>query len=495
MPTLELALEERRHGVTLTRWLYEELRRAILEGRLPRRSRVPPSRTLAEAHKLSRRIVVNVFDQLRDEGYLTARIGAETTVSDRIPEDFLPPQRSARAQPKPPPATADEADFYQRPVRPFRPIEPALAEFPIDIWARLTARMARGASTALLAGGDAAGFRPLREAVAAHLGATRGVTCTPDHIYITSGTQQSLDLLARLVLSRGDSVWMEDPGYLDAAALFRSVGAKIVPIPVDEHGMKFDGIRTGVRAKIPQAVYLTPAHQFPLGSVLRLDRRLELLRWTRAHNIVIFEDDYDSEFRFAGKPAPAMKGLAGADHVFLLGTFNKSMFPALRLGYVVVPDRWLDSVHKLRCQVERYAAVLPQAALAEFIAEGQYAKHLRRMRELYGARRDALQSEAKRYLAGLLKLPEIQAGLNTPAYLLNGMTSQYAASQTRKLNIEAWPLDRFAIERKDIRGLLLGFAAFDEREIRAGVIGLSKALGDFRREEIRQDGKGRRIAE
>ena len=476
MQTLDLTLTERAPGVTLTRWLYEELRRAILEGRLPRRSPVPPTRSLAQTYKLSRRIVVNVFDQLRDEGYLTARVGAGTTVSDRIPEDFLPPQPRPHPRPRPAPLAAEDAEFYRRPVRPFRPIEPALSEFPIDTWARVTARVARDASTALLAGGDTAGYRPLREAIAAYLGAARGVTCSPDHICITSGTQQSLDLLSRTVLRRGDSVWIEDPGYTEAAAIFRSAGAKIVPIPVDEHGMQFDRSRTAARTKKPQAIYVTPAHQFPLGSVLRLDRRLDLLRWTRDHNIAVFEDDYDSEFRFAGKPVPAMKGLSGAGHVFLLGTFNKSMFPALRLGYMVVPDRWIDPIYKLRRQVERYPAALPQAALAAFIADGHYARHLRRMRELYGARLDTLQSEAKRHLAGILTLPGIQAGLNTPAYLSNGMTSQRAAALAKQLDLEAWPLDRFALARTDLRGLLLGFAAFNEREIRAGIAALAKAL-------------------
>jgi GntR family transcriptional regulator/MocR family aminotransferase len=472
----DLALAERGPDITLTRWLYEELRRAILEGRLPRGSVVPPTRTLARTHNVSRRIVVNVFDQLRDEGYLTARTGSGTTVSDSIPEDFLPAQRPMKRRRRPQPSALDELDFYRRPVRPFRPIEPALSEFPIDVWARITARAIRGASTALLAGGDAAGHRPLREAISDYLGAARGVSCSPDHICITSGTQQSLDLVSRAVLRPGDRVWIEDPGYPDAVAAFESVGAKIVPIPVDEHGMKFDLARVGSTRRKPTAVYLTPAHQFPLGSVLRLDRRLDLLRWTREHNIAVFEDDYDSEFRFAGKPVPAMKGLAGAEHVFLLGTFNKSMFPALRLGFLVIPDAWVELVLNIRRQTERYAAALPQAALAAFLSEGHYTKHLRRMRELYGARLHTLQEEAKRHLAGVLALPEIQAGLNTPAYLLNGTTSQQAVELASKADIEAWPLDRFAIARRDLSGLVLGFAAFNEREIRAAVIKLARAL-------------------
>lgn len=469
--TPDLVLAEREPDTTLTRWLYSELRRAILEGRLPRRAPIPPTRLLAQTYKLSRRIVVNVFDQLRDEGYLTARVGAGTTVSDSIPEDFLP---VSRQQPKPAPRI-EPVNFYSRPVRPFRPIEPELSEFPVAIWARLTARVIRGASTALLAGGDAAGYRPLRESIAAHLGSARGVACSPDHIVITSGTQQSLDLLSRTVLRAGDPVWIEDPAYTDAADAFRARNAKVVPIPVDEHGMRFDrGLRT---KKLPKAIYLTPAHQFPLGASLRLDRRLDLLQWTRRHGIAIFEDDYDSEFRFSGKPVPAMKGLSGAGHVFLLGTFNKSMFPSLRLGYIVVPEAWLDAVIEVRRQMDRYAAAIPQAALAAFLDEGHYTKHLRRMRELYGARLDSLRTETKHHLAGVLALPEIQAGLNTPAFLLDEkMSSARAASLAQQHSVEVWPLDRFAIARKDLRGLVLGFAAFNEREIRSGVIALARAL-------------------
>ncbi|HEY3742751.1 MAG TPA: PLP-dependent aminotransferase family protein [Bryobacteraceae bacterium] len=472
--TPDLVLTEREPDTTLTHWLYSELRRAILEGRLPRRAPLPPTRMLAQTYKLSRRIVVNVFDQLRDEGYLTARVGAGTTVSDSIPEDFLPSPRKRTPQ-QPPSPRIETGDFYRRPVRPFRPIEPALSEFPIAIWARLTARATRGASTALLAGGDAAGYRPLREAIAAHLGSTRGVACSPDHIVITSGTQQSLDLLSRTVLRPGDAVWIEDPAYTDAADAFRSTGARVVPIPVDEHGMRVHPAQT--KKQLPKAVYLTPAHQFPLGASLRLDRRLDLLQWTRRHGIAIFEDDYDSEFRFSGKPVPAMKGLSGAGHVFLLGTFNKSMFPALRLGYIIAPDAWLDAVLRVRRLMDRYPAALPQSALAAFLAEGHYTKHLRRMRELYGTRLESLRTEVNRHLAGVLALPEIQAGLNTPAFLLNeNLSSGRAVALAQQHNVEAWPLDRFAIARKDLRGLVLGFAAFNEREIRSGVTALARAL-------------------
>jgi GntR family transcriptional regulator / MocR family aminotransferase len=467
----DLVLSPRSPNVTITHWLYEELRRAVLDGRLGRGAAIPPTRSLASDYGVSRRIVVNVFDQLRDEGYLTAKVGAGTRVSDNIPEDFLAPSRPKRQQATDP---AGIDVFYRRPIRPFRPIEPALSEFPIDVWGRLAGRCLRTVSTAVLAGGDPAGHRPLREAISAYLGSSRGVSCSPDQIVITSGTQQALDLLARVLLRPGDNVWVEDPGYSGAVDTFRLAGAKIVPVPVDEYGLNFDHGRA--KCPTPRAIYLTPAHQFPLGATLRLDRRLELLQWTRRNNALILEDDYDSEFRFSGRPVPAMKGLAGSEHVFLMGTFNKSLFPALRLGYVVVPDPWLDAVLNLRRQVEFYPPGLSQLVLASFISEGYFAKHLRRMRELYGARLAALRHDMESYLAGALKLPEIQAGLNTPAFLLNGMTSLEASKLAQLRNLEAWPLDRFAIARKDLRGLILGFAAFNEREIRSGVMELSRAL-------------------
>jgi GntR family transcriptional regulator/MocR family aminotransferase len=473
---IDLALDERPPGTTLTQWLYEELRRAILDGRLRRGANIPPTRHLAGQYSVSRRIVVNVFDQLRDEGYLDARVGAGTRVSENVPEDYLASSarpQLARTKPTRPADPAPEP-FYRRPVRPFRAIEPALSEFPTALWARLAARCIRRVSTAVLAGGDAAGHRPLREAIAEYLGASRAVSCFPEQVVITSGTQQSLDLITRVMLRSGDRVWLEDPGYTGAADAFRLAGSKIVPVPVDDHGLDPD--RGRAKCPLPRAVYLTPAHQFPLGATLRLDRKLDLLRWSRQDRILIIEDDYDSEFRFSGRPVPAMKGLAGSEHVVLLGTFNKCLFPALRLGYMVVPDAWLDPVLKMRRQMERYAPVLSQVVLAAFLAEGHFAKHLRLMRELYGARLAALRSDAKRYLEGVLELPPIEAGMNTPAFLRNGMSSRQAADRAAGRNLEVWPLDQFTIARKDPRGMVLGFAAFNEREIRRGVTELARAL-------------------
>jgi GntR family transcriptional regulator / MocR family aminotransferase len=466
-PALDLVLGKRACGATLTGWLYDELRAAILDGRLPRGARLPATRDLAMRYGVSRGVVVSAFEQLGDEGYLTSRVGAGTTVRARVAEDYLP--GAPHAVPPPPgPARAP------RVPRPFSPIEPALAEFPMKTWARISTRVLARITPRLLARGDPAGLRALREAVAAYLGASRGVACTPDHVVIVSGAQQALDLIARLVVRPGDPVWIEDPGYSGAVDAFRNAKAKIVPVRVDDEGLDLaDGRRRCAR---PVAVYLTPAHQFCLGVSLSPERRVDLVRWANATGTVLVEDDYDSEFRYGGPPLPAMRGLEGAASVFLLGTFSKVLFPSLRLGYMVVPDTWIDRVLTLRYQLDLYPPAISQAVVTEFLAEGHFARHLRRMRERYGARRAALHHEVERYLGGALRLPEIPAGLSTPAYLGRSISSRELVERGKRHDLDLWSLDRFAIERRDLRGLLLGFAAFTERQLREGVVALASVI-------------------
>ena len=463
-----LVLRPRVSGTTLTQWLYEEIRNAILDGRLRRGAPIPTTRWLASEYTVSRRIVVNVFAQLRDEGYLEARVGSGTRVSQNVSEDFLPAGAKRQSMP------VEVAPTRRRPARPFHAFQPALTEFPIDIWNRLTGSCFRKLTAADLAGGDAAGYRPLRIAISDYLGSSRGVACTPEQIVVTSGAQNGLDMLARALLRPNDKVWVEDPGYPDAVEIFRLAGAAVVPVAVDQHGL--NPVIGRAKCPRPKAIYLTPAHQFPLGVTLRLDRRLDLLQWTRRERVPVIEDDYDSEFRFVGKPVPAMKGLVGSEHIFLLGTFSKTLFPALRVGFVVVPDTSLDEVLKLRLQVERYPPTLQHAVLASFLAQGHFGKHVRRMRELYGSRLRALQQDVDRYLGGVLKVADIDAGLSAPAFLLNKMTSRGAAERARRRDLDVTPLDRYAIDRQDIHGLLLGFAAFNERVIRKAVIDLARAL-------------------
>jgi GntR family transcriptional regulator / MocR family aminotransferase len=467
----QLVLNPRSPGNTITRWLYEEIRHAILSGKLRRGSMLPATRELAQTAGVSRHVVVNVYEQMVSEGYLAGEVGRGTFVRNDVPEDFLIPRS------KPPALGSGVEELpegYGFPITPFRLTQPSLDDFPLHIWNRIASQAVRRTSVESLAGGQWVGSRNLRAAIADYLGSSRGVACTPDNIVIVSGTQQSLDLVTRLVMRPGDSVWLEDPCYIGATDAFRMAGARIIAVPVDSDGLNPDKGRA--LCGNPRAVYVTPAHQFGLGTTLSLDRRFALLALCRQGTVLI-EDDYDSEFRFVGRPLPAMKGMAGAESVFLLGTFNKTLFPALRLGYMVVPDTWMEKLLALRYRIDRYPPTLSQEILTRFIDDGHYGRHLRRMRQLYGERRAVLAQEVGRSLGGILQLPSIDAGLSTPAYLLGKMGSARASQLAAGEGVEAWPIDRYVIQRRDLRALMLGFASFNEHQIRKGVRALARALG------------------
>lgn len=470
--SLPLALDERPPHTTLTRWLYEELRRAILDRRLPHGTRLPATRDFAVQYGISRGTVVTVFEQLQAEGYLNGRAGAGTRVNARLLRDVHKKRGAAPRMGKLPASLRGVPT--SRPARPFRAYEPALTEFPTDIWARVAGRRLRRASSSLLAGGDPRGYAPLREAIAAYLLSSRGVNCSADSVVIVSGVQQGLDLVARLLIRREDAIWMEDPGYFGAVSVFRQAGATIIPVPVDEYGLAVS--RGEELCKYAKAAYLTPAHQFPLGVTMPVERRLALLKWARETGAFLIEDDYDSEYRFEGRPIPALQGLDKQGSVVFLGSFNKVLFPALRLGYLVAPPVLLDSLLALRLSADFYPPGPAQAILCDFMTEGHFGRHLRRMRDLYAGRLASLQNEAKRYLAGLLDISPIQAGLDTSGSLQNGMTSKQAEQEAANHGIEVLGFDRFTLKHRHVDGLLLGFAAFDEDEIRRGIISLTAAL-------------------
>jgi GntR family transcriptional regulator/MocR family aminotransferase len=470
--SLDLTLNERPAHVPLTRWLREELRRAILDSRLPPGTRLPATRDFARQYGVSRGTAVIAFEQLQAEGYLRGRVGAGTFVDERLPERHTGARRPPAVARRLPAPLTGLTLFHT--ARPFRCYEPAIAEFPVDIWARIASRRLRQVSAALLAGSGTRGYGPLREALAGYLGSSRGVNCTADRIMIVSGVQQALDLLARLLVRPGDAVWMEDPGYFGATTAFRNAGARIVPVPVDEHGVSVSqGRRACYNAK---GAYLTPAHQFPLGVTMPLERRLAVLAWAREAGAFLIEDDYDSEYRFEGRPAPALQGLDKSGSVILVGSFNKLLFPALRLGYIVAPASLVDPLLALRFGTDHHAGGLDQAILCDFIVDGHLGRHIRRMRELYAGRLGALQEGGRKYLDGLLEISHIQAGLCTTGFLRNGMTSREAEEAAAAHKIETMGIDRFALRRTDVQGLVLGFAAFDEKQIRQGITGLASAL-------------------
>ncbi|KAA6464457.1 PLP-dependent aminotransferase family protein [Acidobacteria bacterium AB60] len=479
--SFELSLNPRSRGQSLSRWLYEELRAAILEGRLKAGTTLPATREFARQQRISRGTVLSAFERLQDEGYLSSRVGIGTWVNPNVAATGI-----ARCAPSAVPAYIDRAiSGYKHPkpfvnwvalrgTRPFKMRDPALDAFPAELWGRLASRRARSFNAWVREEDDGGGYRPLREAIAHYLGSSRGVNCGPDQIVIVSGVQQALDLLARFLLKPGDPVWMEDPGYFGATIAFQRAGARIVPVPVDDEGLS---IVAGVKACAhPRGVFVTPAHQYPLGMTMSLDRRVELLRWAARTGAFILEDDYDSEYRFEGLPSPALQGLDRNGNVIFIGTFTKLLFPALRLGYIVLPPPLVEVFSAFRRGTDLRSSGMDQAVLCDFIAEGHFARHLRRMRSLYAARLEALKDSGRRYLSGVLEVSEINAGLYTAAFLRNGMTSRQAETIAAKHGIETRALDRFTLARPDPRGLLLGFAAFDEKAIRNGAMRLAAAL-------------------
>jgi GntR family transcriptional regulator / MocR family aminotransferase len=512
--TLPLNLHEPRAGVPLYRWLYEELRVAILAGHLRPGARLPATRELAVQYRLSRPTIVTAFEQLRSEGYVEGKIGSGTYVSQTLPEELLqaPPakqeergtgprirlsQYARRLQPirgdlkkqipqglKPfrndnnkqwsPRRVPPLRGARPRPARAFRGGEPALDVFPTELWAQVASRRLRRVSVNLLAGGEALGYRPLREAVAEYLNTSRGVKCSAGQVLIISGVQEALDRAAHLMLDPGDPVWMEEPGYPGAASSFHAVGAKICPVAIDAEGLDLEGGQR--RWPKPRLIYVTPAHQFPLGVTMSLRRRLSLLEWARRSRTMIFEDDYDSEYRYSGRPIPALQGLDRAGVVIFAGSFTNVLFPALRLGYVVVPENMVEIFAAAESVSTHHPPLIDQAILCDFIREGHFARHVRRMRELYAERLGVLVQAARARLRGLLEIIDVEAGLRTVGWLQRGISAERAAQAAAARDVEVVPLSRYAYGRTKRNGLVLGFAAVDAKELRRGVEELARAL-------------------
>jgi len=478
----ELMLPARDSGTPAYRWLYEALRGEILRGRLRPGARLPGTRDLGAQYGLSRGTIVNAFEQLKSEGYVEGNVGSGTYVSKVLPDELLHVRRRTVAATDAPRRPQRRISAYARRVSPFPVYEirpprafrdlPALNLFPTALWAQIAARRLRRASSNLLLGCGPLGYGPLREAVADYLRTSRGVSCVADQVAIVSGTQDALDLVARLVLNPGDRVSMENPGYAGAAIAFESVGAKISAVPLDEEGIQIDPRRL----RGSRLVYVTPAHQFPIGITMSLPRRLALLEWAQKSGALIFEDDYDSEFRYSGRPVPALQGLDRSGLVLFAGSFSKVLFPSLRLGYLVIPSDLLDCFAATKSVSSRHAPLLEQAVLCDFITEGHFGRHLRRMREVYAERLSILMREGRQRLAGLLEISDIEAGLQTVGWLRDGIDGESVAKAAAVRDLELTPLSRYSRGRASREGLQLGFAAVDGDEIRRGIRELAAVL-------------------
>ena len=451
-------------GQPLSARVENRIRRAILSGNLPTGSRLPSSRVLAQDLGVSRQTVEAAFDQLEAQGFVVRRRGSGTFVARELPDRAWVPQAADRGRPLVAPAAvlslrgriiAEYPGHHEPTVgRAFTPSIPAVDLFPRQIWTRLMVRAARRPGVSNWVYGASNGLAPLREAIAAHVAGSRAVTCSPDQVIVVSSAQQGVDLVARVLLDPDDPVWVEDPGYPPVAHLFRAAGARVVPIPVDENGL--DTTRALAIEPHARLAYVTPSHQYPSGGLMPLTARQLLLEWAERKKTWILEDDYDGDFRYAGRPLASLQGLDRASRVIYAGTFNKMMFPSLRIAFLIVPPSLVDPFLAAKHMMDGHAPGLAQAALADFIHDGHLATHLRRLLSEYDRRRMALLAELES-LGDQLTVGPAEAGLHVAVYLKSpGDDRQIARGAARK-GVDLHPLSRF-YQGQPRQGFVLGFA-------------------------------------
>ncbi|AKQ67978.1 Transcriptional regulator, GntR family domain / Aspartate aminotransferase [Myxococcus hansupus] len=464
--------------------IFEGVRLRILRGELAPGWRLPSSRQLATELDVARSTVLQALDALAAEGYIVTRAGASTRVAPELPIAPEDRPRSHAAHKSRGPRLARSARARKAaPVgaprlgaapRAFRPGVPALDLFPAALWGRTVMRVHTRASTGLLDGGDPLGHAPLREAIANHVSASRGVRCTAEQVFVTSGTQQAFDEILGLSLDPGDAVWVEDPGYPGVRRAVLAAGGLPVPVPVDADGLD---VGAGVaRAPRARGAVVAPSHQYPLGATLSLARRMALLKWAERTRSVIIEDDYDSEFRHRGRPLTALQGLDETGCVVYVGTFSKSMFPGLRLGFFVAPPPLVDAFAAARAAFPAPASALEQAALAVFIEEGHFARHLRRMRVAYRERGEALLEALRADCAGALTPRACDTGMQLTASLAAPLSDQRVRDEAARRGVEVAALSDYASGRHREGGLVFGFGCVRPEALREGTRTLARAL-------------------
>jgi len=473
--------------VPLFRQLYEGMRAAVLSGQLAAGVRVPSTRALSREVGVSRHTVLTAFEILLDEGYVEGRRGAGTYIARIRPDDATPerpvqegsghrrgtPSRRASTLLAAPVPTQPGPSQRDGPVA-FRVGVPGLDVFPYTLWARLLARHWRRSGRHLLGYDDSAGYRPLREAIAGYLGASRGVRCTPAQLVVVAGAQQAVALAAQVLLDPGDAAWIPDPGPLGVRAALRAAGARLIPVPVDADGLD---VAWGVaRQADARLVCVSPAHQFPLGATMSLDRRVALLDWAAGSDGWVIEIDEHSEFRYGSKPFAALQALDTAQRVIYAGTFSHLLFPTLRLGYLVAPSDLVDTFVGARHAADLYSPALEQAVLADYIGGGYLAHHTRQMRGVYAHRQAVLVNAVTRELGGVLDVQRAESGMHLLGWLVDGRDDQMAARHTIAHGVETQPLSSYVMEARRRGALLLGYTGPNEAEINAGVRQLATAL-------------------
>ena len=452
--------------------IYRQLRSAIRDGLLRTGERLPPSRELARRLNVARMTVTTAYERLVGEGYATSRIGSGTFVGPTIAIGG-PSQTKVRARgrlrPRPVWATVRSTDpAFARPAPfDFRSGIPDVSLFPHKAWRRLVVSELRRGEARAATYGEPQGHRELREAITRHIAVSRGVEASADDVTVTNGTQQALDIVVRLLLAPGDRVAVEAPGYLPPRMLFRSAGLRVTGVPVDESGLVVDDLPEDARL-----VYATPSHQYPLGVSMSISRRLGLLAWAQRHDAAIVEDDYDSEFRYADRPVESLHALDSRGRVIYVGSFSKTMLPTLRLGFLVTPPALRSAVRLAKFVADWHTELPLQAALARFIEDGDFARHLRRMRTRYWARHESIKTILARDFTDLFGVVPSVTGLHLTV-ISRSLSARRLAAAVRgasALGVEAQDLVRFAVEGlKAPTGLVLGYGAIPTERIADGL--------------------------
>ena len=485
---------DRSGGRSLTLQLHSSLRTMILRGDLRAGERLPASRTLAKDLGVSRTTVVSVMDRLLSEGLLEARLGAGTWVSrvlsDERPVPFSQPVALGMTPPSIKISQAMEQvlpDLVARKRLPRRPHcfitgLPALDEFPMAQWARLSAKHLRTDRSHLMGYGHPFGLEALRKAIAAYVSSSRGIYCDLEQIFVTGGAQHAFQLIGNMLLNKGDKVWIEDPGAIGARNSFIANGAEIVPVRVDGHGMVVaDG---AAKAPVFKLAFVTPSHQQPLSVIMTLARRLALLRAASEADALIIEDDYDSEFHYVGHPVSTLKSVDTTDRVVYVGTFSKSLFPALRLGFIISPLRLVDAFEQVFNAFQPGLPTHAQAVVADFMEAGFFATHIRRMRQIYADRYQSLRTESDLGLSDFIDIQPTNSGLHTVGYFRRFGDDIDERKVSRALmaeGISARPLGQYAMMPLERKGLTLGFGAIAPQSIRQGVAKMAQVFAsEFR---------------
>jgi GntR family transcriptional regulator/MocR family aminotransferase len=471
----------------LYRQLCDAYRDAIVARRLRGGQRLPSTRALAAELRISRIPVLNAFEQLVAEGYFEARRGSGTFVASALASDAptkgipvpgIVKRRGPRVVARRPTELLFSApEPWLGGYGAFRLSEPAADHFPIKVWSRLIARHSRNTTRAAMSYGSPMGSLPFRQAVAAYLRTARAVCCEADQIMVVSGSQQAIEITARVLLDPGQAVWVEEPGYGGARDALAMAGAQLVPVPVDDSGLDVAaGIKRCPRAR---AAHVTPSHQYPLGVTMSPARRLQLLEWAQTTGAWVIEDDYDSEYRYEGHPIAALQGLDRDARVIYIGTFSKVLFPALRVGYVVIPSDLVGRFMAVRDAMDICPPALHPAVLADFIAEGHFARHLRRTRAIYAERRSVLVEALRRELGGRLEVVGAEAGIHLTAMLGKGSKDRAMSERAARDRLWAMPLSACYLGPPVRQGLVLGYGGTRAAQIPAAVRRLRRVLGTF----------------